>query len=183
MSKDETEGKFLYGQEQIDSLRKRINADSGRIMAEINAVTPIFAVEFVTKEGIGKSGIHFANFYGTTIEYEKGLSQSDIEAKVQENDAKIFEMLDVLENKIMSGEFKNVVRVSAKVTWAQFGGFMHKMNAQMEDALSCKTVETAFNKFQKKYADCKKTEKEILNERREQFERSLSAFSKSFLED
>ncbi len=182
MSKNEKkEGKFLYGKEQIDSIRERINADSGRIMAEINAVTPIFVVKFITNDD---KKVHFANFYGTTIESEKGASQAEVEAKVQKNDVKILKMLEELEEKIKSGGFDKIKQdLLVEINWAQFGGFMHKMNAEMEDVLSCKNVKSAYNKFIREYADCNKTEKEILDERLEQFEKSLNYFSKFFLED
>lgn len=164
---------YLSDQEQIDELRAEMEAEKDKmvdhVMSDINAVTPIFAVSFVTTEGKEK---HFANFYGTTI-YGR-LTQEEFEAKVQENDAIIYEMIGKLEEEINAGNFKKVQKdLAVEVNVKQFGGFMHKRIASIEDAIACDSVDIAFALFKDEYAKIGKTEKQSQKEELENFKRSL----------
>lgn len=161
----------------MENKKKQITKN---VMNEISAVTPIFAVSLITKTGKKQ---HFANFYGTTINYQKGLDQAKVEAEVQKNDAKIFGMIEELEQRIKTGDFKKVKSdLLVEVNWAQFGGFMHKDMAKMEDAISCSSVERAFDLFKREYSNVGKTEKQIMDEKLKAFKKSLNAMDDDFLE-
>ncbi len=169
---------YLYGQAQIDELKRELDEETDEIMKTIHSITPIYAVSFVTKEG---QSVHFANFYGTTIEYSENQDQAYVETKSRENDKTIYEMIQSLEDKINAGKHKKVNKdLSVEVNWAKFGGFIHKRQSEIEDAIYCDSVEKAFALFKHEYAKISKSEKQILAERRKQFEESLKVSLESF---
>jgi len=164
---------IVCGDEQVDDILQSLEEETkdtvDHVMSEINAVTPIFAVSFTTTEG---KEVHFANFYGTTI--HERLTQEEFEAKVQENDAIIYEMIGKLEEEINAGNFKKVQKdLAVEVNVKQFGGFMHKRIASIEDAIACDSVDIAFALFKDEYAKIGKTEKQSQKEELENFKRSL----------
>ena len=177
---EKKQNEYLFGKEQVESILEQMKKEksSERILKEVKAITPIFAVYLVTKS---RKKEHFANFYGTTFNYEKGLTQSKIEADVKEKDAKIFGMINELEQLIKVGNFNKVKSdLYVEINWAQFGGFIHKNMAEMEDAISCSSVEDAFYLFKKQYETIGKTDKQILDKKLEDYKENLDAIDDVF---
>ncbi len=145
-AKEEKRDAFGHTEAEREEMSRRA---ANEIWETINELTPVYSVFFYMSDKPDER-IHFANFYGATIPFSKTPRPDDagIKAEIQ----KLCELIDEKQKK--EGLYLDITdELFTQINYAQFGGFMHKRIAEMEDASACKTAEGAMQRFQRAYTE------------------------------